>query len=92
MTLHMALQRPCSDTTDSLSQASTRGTTRRLPAAAPDSHLRTGRTGPTDKEKVGRHEACLQNRLTRLLGSLADLQAGRVEGTIVERLVRGICG
>ena len=35
-------------------------------------------------EKVGRHEARLQNRLTRLLSALADLQAGRVEGIIVE--------
>ena len=34
-------------------------------------------------EKVGRHETRLQNRLTRLLRLLADLQAERVEGTIV---------
>ncbi len=35
-------------------------------------------------EKVGRHETRLQNRLTRLLRALADLQAGRIEVTIVE--------
>jgi hypothetical protein len=35
-------------------------------------------------EKIGRHETRLQNRLTRLLRALADLQAGRVEeATIV---------
>ena len=36
------------------------------------------------QEKLGRHETRLQNRLTRLLRALADLQAGRVEATIVE--------